>query len=110
MPARRLSMRKIKELLRLRAEGCSVRQMADSLGVPRSTVADYVRRLERAGLSWPLADDDEDAVLMRLFGEEGALNARRSMPDWAEVHAERKHPGVTLHRHVQDPHCDRPGG
>ena len=90
-------MRKIKELLRLRAEGCSVRQMADSLGVPRSTVADYVRRLERAGLSWPLADDDEDAVLMRLFGEEGALNARRSMPDWAEVHAERKRPGVTLH-------------
>lgn len=90
-------MRKIKELLRLRAEGYSVRQMADSLGVPRSTVADYVRRIERTGLSWPLADDvDEDAVLIRLFGEEGALNGRRPMPDWAEVHAERKRPGVTL--------------
>ena len=90
-------MRKIKELLRLRAEGCSVRQMADSLGVPRSTVADYVRRVERAGLSWPLADDaDEDAVLIQLFGEEGALNGRRPMPDWAEVHAERKRASVTL--------------
>ncbi len=27
------------------AEGLSVRQMADSLGLPRSTVADYIRRL-----------------------------------------------------------------
>ena len=90
-------MRKIVELLRLRAEGCSVRQMADSLGVPRSTVADYVRRIERAGLSWPLTEDvDENAVLRLLFGEEGALKGERPMPDWAEVHAERKRPGVTL--------------
>ena len=56
-------MRKVVELLRLRAEGCSVRQMADSLGVPRSTVADYVRRIERAGLSWPLDEDvDENGI------------------------------------------------
>ena len=32
-------MRKIAELLRLQAEGLSVRQVADSLGLPRSTVA-----------------------------------------------------------------------
>jgi len=90
-------MRKIIELLRLCAEGRSLRQMADSLGVPRSTVADYVCRIEQAGLSWPLAEDvDEAAVLLLLFGEEGARRGRRPMPDWAEVHAERKRPGVTL--------------
>ena len=90
-------MRKIKELLRLRAEGLSVRQIADSLGVPRSTVADYARRIDEAGLSWPLGEDvDEDAVLRLLFGEEGAQRSRRPTPDWACVHAERKRPGVTL--------------
>lgn len=100
-------MRKIRELVRLRAEGRSVRQMADSLGVPRSTVADYVCRIAQAGLTWPLAEDvEEDAVLRQLFGEEGAQRGRRPMPDWAEVHAERKRPGVTLQllwlEHKQD--------
>ena len=74
-------MRKIKELLRLRAEGLSVRQIVDSLGVPRSTVADYARRIERAGLSWPLGEDvDEDAVLALLFGEASSRWSRPPTP------------------------------
>ncbi len=98
MPARRLSMRKIAELLRLQAEGLGVRQMADSLGLPRSTVADYIRWLKRAGLSWPLPDEAAEAELLdRLFGAERARAGARPMPDWATVHAERKPPGVTLH-------------
>jgi transposase len=90
-------MRKIRELLRLRADGRSVRQMAASLGVPRSTVADYLGRIEAAGLAWPVPEDvDEETVLRQLFGEVGARRGRRPLPDWAEVHAQRKGPGVTL--------------
>ncbi len=97
MPARRLSMRKIVELLRLQAEGLSVRQVADSLGLPRSTVADYIGRLKQAGLTWPLPDEVNEAELLeRLFGAECARAGARPMPDWAAVHAERKRPGVTL--------------
>ena len=56
MAKRRLSVRKIKEVLRLHYEkGFSTRQIAKSLSIGRSTVQDYLDRAERAGLSWPLA-------------------------------------------------------
>jgi DNA-binding IclR family transcriptional regulator len=43
-------MRPILELLRLEADqALSVRQIAASLGLPRSTVADYLRRFCRTG-------------------------------------------------------------
>ena len=51
MPAKRLPMRKIKDVLRLRwGLGLTNRQAAASLGLARSTVAEYVRRAEEAGL------------------------------------------------------------
>jgi DNA-binding transcriptional regulator LsrR (DeoR family) len=57
MAARRLSMRKIKEVLRLRYEkGLSSRQIAKSLDISRSTIRDYLDRVERAGFSVSLGD------------------------------------------------------
>ncbi len=56
---KRLSMRKIREALRLRADGLSVRQMALSLSLGRATISDYLRRAGVAGLVWPLPDDRE---------------------------------------------------
>ena len=54
MPAKRLPMRKIKDVLRLRwGLGLTSRQAAASLGLARSTVAEYVRRAEEAGLRGP---------------------------------------------------------
>ena len=59
MANRRLSMRKIKEVLRLHKEiGLSERQIAKSCGsISRSTVKDYLHRVQRAGLSWPLPSE-----------------------------------------------------
>jgi DNA-binding NarL/FixJ family response regulator len=54
MAAERLSMRKIKELLRLDAEGLSEREISRSLKLSRSTVQRYRQRAEEAGLTWPL--------------------------------------------------------
>ena len=54
MPAERLSMRKLRELLRLRlANGLSQRAIARSLGLSQGAVCDYLDRARRAGLSWP---------------------------------------------------------
>ena len=53
MPNRRLSLRKIKEILRLKLEcGISEREISRSCQVSRSTIADYLRRAAAAKLTW----------------------------------------------------------
>jgi transposase len=95
----RLSMRKIREYLRLRFEsGLSARQIAASLQVSRSSVGEYDRRFTAAGLRWPLPEALSDAELeRRLFPPPPAVPAdTRVVPDWAMVHQELRRPGVTL--------------
>ncbi|HWD07815.1 MAG TPA: IS21 family transposase [Actinomycetota bacterium] len=85
-------MRKIEEVLRLRAAGMSPKRIAASIGAGRSTVYEYLARAEAAGLSWPLPDGlDEAAVEAKLFPEPSPeLAARRPVPEWREVHRELK--------------------
>ena len=64
MPAERLSMRKTREILRLRLGlGLSLRDVGRSVCVSSSTVSETVSRATRAGLGWPLPDDLDDAGL-----------------------------------------------
>src|SRR5205823_7603315 len=96
MPAQRLSMRQVREVLRLKwACGLSDRKIAQSLRVSRPTVAEYVRRAQAAGLSWPLPDAlDETALEGRLFATAAHTPmARRPPPDWAIIHKELKRKG-----------------
>ena len=91
MPAKRLSMRKIKEVLRLKwGNEVSNRKIATSCGIGRPTVAEYLRRAEEAGLSWPLPADLDDARLERLlFPPPPDLPAQvRGIPDWLVIHQE----------------------
>jgi transposase len=85
-------MRKIEEVLRLRAAGMSPRRIAASIGSGKSTVYEYLARAEAAGIAWPLPEGlDEAAVEAKLFPEPSAeLAARRPVPEWAEVHRELK--------------------
>ena len=99
MPAKRLSMRKIKDVLRLCwGQGLSKRKAADSCGVSRPAVDEYLRRAEAAGLSWPLPAGLDDGALERLlFPPAPAVpTAARGVPDWSHIHRELKRPGVTL--------------
>ena len=61
-----LSMRKVREVLRLHhVAGLSGRAIARSLKLSPVTVKRYVRRAEAAGLSWPLPESLDDAQLER---------------------------------------------
>ena len=91
MPKEKVSMRKIKEALRLRWErGLSYRLIAQSCGIGETTSREYVRRARDAGLSWPLPEALEDAALeQRLFAAERVpVASTRPVPDWKEVHEE----------------------
>jgi transposase len=100
MPAGRLSMRKIREVLRLKYEcGLTNRQIAKSCAVSRPAVAGYVRRAQAAGLSWPLPEMLDDATLERELFPPPILASTntRPEPDWSEVHQQLKaHKSVTL--------------
>ena len=93
MAKARLSMRKIKETLRLTYQcGLSRRQVAHSLNVSRSTVADYLYRAERAGMTWPLSEGLPDQELeQRLFppGAAVVLSAK-AVPDFDYIYRELK--------------------
>ena len=68
MPGERLSMRKIRELLRLRwAQQLPQRVIANSLRLGQASVSDYLSRARRAGLTWPLPDTLDDAQLEALL-------------------------------------------
>jgi transposase len=92
-------MRQIKEVLRLKwAGGLSDRKIAQSLSVSRPTVAEYVRRAQGAGLSWPLPETLDDTALERLLFPAAPVPPPgvRLVPDWSAVHRELKRKGVTL--------------
>ncbi|MGP0088771.1 MAG: IS21 family transposase [Xanthobacteraceae bacterium] len=100
MPARReLTMRQLRQMLRLQHEGASAREIGRTLGVARSTIQDNLERARAAGIGWPLPAEWTDEVLeQRLFARVGVKPGRRRHPepDWTALARELKRPGVNL--------------
>ncbi len=98
MPKKRLSVKKTREILRLRFEcGLSERKIATSCAIARSTVADYLNRAREAALTWPLPDDvTEDALEELLFPARPHQKSRRPLPDWETHRKELTRDGVTM--------------
>ena len=92
MAKARLSMRKIKEVLRLKYD-CAVsgHQIAQSCQISRSTVADYLCRFEKAGLGWPLFEalSDED-LEKKLFPTGTREPSAKVLPDFDYIYRELK--------------------
>ena len=96
MAAERLSMRKIKEVLRLAALGHSRRAIGRSVGISHGTVGLYLQSAEAAGLLGQAAEQlSETELEARLFPPPDA-DAARPLPAWAEIERELRRPGVTL--------------
>ena len=88
MPKMRVSMRKIREVLRLTHElGLSVRQVREATGVGKTAVSEYVSRAKVIGITWPIPPEIDDAELeRRLFTPAGFHDGpTRTAPDWAKV-------------------------
>ncbi len=98
MATERLSMRKLREILRQKWPLVrSHRQVAASLNVSVGTVTSVLRRATHAGLDWGQVEALPDEVLeARLYGAPAAPGATRPLPDCAWIHTERRKPGVTL--------------
>ncbi len=99
MAGERLSMRKIKEVLRLKWDNhLSARQIATSCNIARSTVKEYLDRAQRADLSWPVPQELDDTSLEKLLFPPPPSAPREGlqMPPLEEIQRERKKRGVTL--------------
>jgi transposase len=99
MPNERLSMRKIREVLRLKFEsGLSERMIARSLSLSNGSVNSYLKRARLAGLGWPLSDAlDDEALELLLFPPPPARAAQAPpAPDWTVVDRELRRKSVTL--------------
>jgi transposase len=68
----RHSMRKIREVLRLREGGLSHRAISASTGMSKGTVSDYLKRAHDAELGWDAAlamtDSEVEARLFKAVG------------------------------------------
>lgn len=97
MAQRRLTLRKIKEVLRLKwGLGLSARQVSASLKIAHSTVGEYLKRAEQAGLDWPQAEKLSEAELaVRLFPPKQAGVQKHPEPDWSKIEIELQQKGVT---------------
>jgi len=99
MPAERLPMRKVREVLRLKyACGVSERVIAQSIGIGRTAVGEYIRRAAVIGITWPVPDELDDVALERKLFAPAGYNPPRSkpQPDFGAIHAELRRRGVTL--------------
>jgi transposase len=113
MATERLSMRRTREILRLKWDlGRSHREVARSLAVSCGTVAGTMRRAREAGLDWTAVEALTDEELAgRLYPREaqGPRSPERPLPDCAAIDVERRRPGVTLellHLEYLERHAD----
>lgn len=98
MSAEPLSMRKLKDLLRLKFEaGLSQHQIAGALGLSVGVVNKYVQAAKAAGIGWPPPENLSDAQLRRRLFPPGLAPSEPvyAPVDFAVIHQELKRKGVT---------------
>ena len=113
MARRPISMRKTKEILRLKHElGLTNRQIAASLNLSHTCVDQHLQQARQAGIGWPLpADLDDEQLRQRLqAAEEADPPPQRYLPPMAEVHRELQRKGVTLQLLWEEYHREHPAG
>lgn len=98
MPAQRVAMRKIRDVLRLRLTGgLSIREISRSTKLSVGAIQKLLAKAADKDLTWPLPDDLDDNRLAQLFypTEDAGDASRFQMPDWPVIHQELKRSHVT---------------
>ncbi|MGR3318858.1 MAG: IS21 family transposase [Candidatus Anammoxibacter sp.] len=98
MPTESISMRKLKEILRLKYKAkLSNRMIGTSLSISPGTVSIYINRAKLMGIEdWPLPIHWDDLSLHKYFIQT-KIKPRTAipLPDWGVFHPELKKKGVT---------------
>ena len=98
MPVKQVSMRHIKECLRMKWScGLSHAQIASALGLSKGVICKYAQLAETAGLDWDKVSSLDETELQQLLipGTKRTRGAR-PLPDWTIVHREMHKKGITL--------------
>jgi hypothetical protein len=97
VPANRITMRRIREVLRLKHEcALSNAQIAAALGIAKGSVANYLAAATVAGLTHSEAQALDDAALNARLQPQRYVYPQFAVPDFGEIHRELRRKGVTL--------------
>jgi len=97
MATERLSMRKTREVLRLKwVLGRSHREIHRATGVGVATVSETATRATAAGLDWAAVERISDDELEERLYPKVSTGTARPLPDPVYLHTELRRPGVTL--------------
>lgn len=110
---KRLSMNKIREILRLAWQcGRSNREIALSCAISHTAVNDYLAKARLAGLGPETFETMSDAELSQRFHSVASKSGgpKRPQPDWAHLHQELQKPSVTLQLLWQEYKVSHPDG
>ena len=89
-------MTKYREIFRLKSLELSQQSIADSCNVSKKTVNRVLKRAEELGISWPLDENDTDAVLAeKFFPSAKQVKSNKRMPDYDYIHKELLRNGVS---------------
>ena len=98
MPVKQVSMRKIKECLRLKWScELSHEKIAKALSLSKGVISKYVQLAQASGLYWEKISTLDEIDLQRLLLPSiKRTRGERVLPDWGITHREMHKKGVTL--------------
>jgi len=99
MPTLRISMKKLREILRLKLYSkLSIRAIQAIVLLSLGMVQKIVARAIKLELTWPKvqAMDEQELTLLFYPEKESSPAALFELPDWTLVHKEIRHKGITL--------------
>jgi len=101
MPTKRLSMRQLREVLRLRLHALlSLRQIKNSLHLSLGAIQKIASKAKQLELTWEKVEPLDDKQLSSLFypkEEIASALPEKQLPEWTEVRFELSKKGVTLY-------------
>ena len=89
-------MIRYREILRLRASGVSIRNIAYSCECSKSTVQSTIKKARSKGLAWPLPEEIDDKEIYCILFPKEEKESERAEPDFEQVNKELLKKGVTL--------------
>jgi hypothetical protein len=98
MPTNRITMRQIRESLRLHLQAnLSYNEVGRNLKISKSVVGKYMSLARVAGVDWSVAQTLSDQELeAKLYKAALPRNSKQALPDFAQIHTALKRAGVTL--------------